>query len=57
MRLKIRGALSQLNQIPAKNPPMRPETRRMLNERFEPEVEALSRMLGRDLTHWLRVDE
>lgn len=57
MRIKMRAALSRLNQIPAKNPRMRPETRRMLNGRFEPEVRALSRMLGRDLSHWLQSDD
>ena len=56
-RIRIRHQLAQLTIVPDQNPPMRTETRQMLVERLTPEVEALSEMLGRDLTHWLRVDE
>lgn len=33
-------------------PPLRPETRAMLREAFAPEVEHLSALLDRDLSHW-----
>ena len=43
-----------LNQIPAKRPPIAPATRLSLQREFAPEVERLSVLLGRDLTHWSR---
>jgi len=56
-RLKIRNMIAQINTIPSDNPPMNPETRRLLAQKFAPEVERLSALLDRDLTHWLQVDE
>lgn len=43
-----------LNQSPAKRPPMAPALRLSLQREFAPEVERLSALLGRDLTHWSR---
>lgn len=37
----------------APKPSMDPDTRARLVERYEPEVEALSDFIGRDLSHWL----
>ena len=34
--------------------PMNPELKKQLHEEFAPEVEKLSELLGRDLTHWSR---
>lgn len=53
-RLKLRNAVRRLNTVPAKNPPMSPETRRILMRHFAPEVEKLSALLARDLTHWVK---
>ena len=36
---------------------MDPKTRRLLAQKFAPEVERLSSLLDRDLTHWSQVDE
>lgn len=36
----------------ARRPPLNPELRAKLKREFAPEVERLSRLLGRDLTHW-----
>ncbi|HUA64786.1 MAG TPA: sulfotransferase [Alphaproteobacteria bacterium] len=41
-----------LNQIAAKRPPMPPAIRKSLQREFALEVERLSALLGRDLTHW-----
>ena len=35
-------------------PPMKPETRRALIERFAPSNRTLSELSGFDLSHWLR---
>ncbi len=56
-RLKIRNTLSRINTIPSNNPAMDPKTRRLLAKKFAPEVERLSLLLDRDLTHWSQVDE
>ena len=34
--------------------PMKPELRKKLQAEFVPEVEQLSELLGRDLTHWYK---
>ncbi len=46
--------LLYLNSDYTPRPPMRPELRRELEAEFRPEVEQLSELLGRDLTHWCR---
>jgi hypothetical protein len=37
-----------------KRPPLAPEVRAQLQREFAPEIERLSELLGRDLTHWSR---
>ena len=44
--------LVRLNTEYKPRAPMDPQLRRRLQEEFLPEVEALSSLLGRDLTHW-----
>lgn len=53
-RLWIRKMIKCVNTRAVSNPPMKPETRRLLAERFAPEVERLSELLDRDLSHWLQ---
>lgn len=56
-RHAIRDKILSLNISLKKNPPMNTETRQRLVERFTPEVERLSALLNRDLTHWVRTDD
>ncbi len=51
---KIGTQIVSLNQTVAKRPPMAPALRLSLQQEFAPEVERLSALLGRDLTHWNR---
>jgi len=51
---QIMKGLYRINIKYASRPPMDPELRRQLQEQFKPEVERLSELLGRDLTHWCR---
>ena len=44
--------LNSKNLRPAKRTPFEPELRMSLQREFAPEVERLSELLGRDLTHW-----
>lgn len=44
--------LSKLNSRAQKYPPIAPELQGSLQREFAPEVERLSALLGRDLTHW-----
>jgi len=44
--------ISEMNKRPALRHPLDPDTRRTLQREFAPEVERLSTLLGRDLTHW-----
>jgi hypothetical protein len=37
-----------------KPPPMDPELRESLRQEFQPEIESLGRLLGRDLSDWTR---
>lgn len=48
------STLRRLNTRYVKRPPMKPETRRRLCREFAADVERLSQLLGRDLTHWTR---
>ena len=50
----VEARLRKLNCRPASRPAMAPELRRRLKSEFAPEVERLSQLLGRDLTHWSR---
>ena len=46
--------IDTLNQLPTQRPPMAAAIRLSLQREFAPEVERLSALLGRDLTHWSR---
>ena len=50
-QLLVRG-LRRLNSRREPRSPMEPELKRRLQAEFLPEVEQLSELLGRDLTHW-----
>jgi hypothetical protein len=50
--LPIYRALKVLNSKEAKPEPINPQTRLRLQQKFTPEIEQLSNLLGRDLTHW-----
>ena len=52
LRQTLVGSLRRLNKTNAPRPPMDTELRRRLQAEFAPEVERLSELLGRDLTHW-----
>lgn len=50
----VKQKLKRLNTKHVPRPPLDPELRRSLQKEFAPEVERLSNLLGRDLTHWSR---
>lgn len=52
----IRAALLMANSKPTKRAPMSPELRRQLTEECAPEVARLGELIGRDLSHWSRVE-
>ena len=49
---KLRGALIELNSKYERRPPLDPELKRELRERFRPELERLGALVGRDLSGW-----
>jgi len=49
---KIDAAVRKFNSRPAGRPVLEPELERELRAEFAPQVEELSALLGRDLTHW-----
>ncbi len=51
---KVNKSLVKWNETKAYRPPMDPQLRKRLLTEFVPEVERLSALLGRDLTHWSR---
>jgi hypothetical protein len=51
-RLLSRG-LARLNMAAAARPEMSEDVRRRLREQLAPDVERLSSLIGRDLTHWV----
>jgi hypothetical protein len=51
---RAEAQLSRFNTRLAKRPALSPALRARLQLEFAPEVERLSRLLGRDLTHWSR---
>jgi len=55
VRSGFKGWLRRLNTKYEARPPLDPVLKRRLQEEFLPEVEQLSALLGRDLTHWCRV--
>ena len=54
LRARIGQYLSNSNLVVRPRPPMDPELRRRLQEDFEPKVERLSKLLGRDLSGWCK---
>lgn len=55
--LSTRERLLEWNRTDAPQQPLAPELRRELHGKLRGEIERLSDLLGRDLTHWLRADE
>lgn len=51
---KVDARLRKMNSRDGERPPLSPELRERLNRHFAPEVEQLSTLLERDLTHWSR---
>jgi Sulfotransferase domain len=51
------GWLKNLNTKYGPRPRIRPELRKRLLAEFEPEVQQLSELLGRDLSHWCRKED
>jgi GT2 family glycosyltransferase len=51
---QIDAWLLQFNSCVEHRPPLDPDLRARLKREFAPEVERLSELLGRDLTHWSR---
>jgi len=49
--------LMRFNEKEVPRPPMDPDLRRRLQDEFRPDVERLSELLHRDLTHWCRHDD
>lgn len=52
-----RGLECSVNVTPYRRPPLPVELERRLRQEFAPEVERLSSLLGRDLSHWSRMPE
>ena len=52
LRLKLLGALIELNSKFGRRPPLDPALRRRLRQRFRPEVQRLGELVGRDLSAW-----
>ena len=51
---RIDERVRQFNASVQRRPPLAPDLRAQLKREFAPEVERLSELLGRDLTHWSR---
>ena len=51
---RLRGAAVRLNSSPAPRAPMDPALRRRLLNELAPEIDELGRLIGRDLSGWLR---
>ncbi len=54
LRRSLFAGLKRANMRVQPRPPLNPADRRRLQDEFAPEIEALSALLGRDLTHWSR---
>ena len=52
----LRRWIKRKNTVRARRPPLEPDMRAELKDHFAPEVERMKRLLGRDLSHWDRVD-
>ena len=54
LRRRVFRVLKQANTNETPRTELDPQLRRTLQAEFAPEVESLSKLLGRDLTHWLK---
>lgn len=50
---RIRKRLLEWNKVPAKREPLDPAVRQQIIDRLRDDVTLLSRVIGRDLSHWL----
>lgn len=53
--LALRKRVLKWNQIPAERQPLEPAARQMIADRYRHEIDILSRLIDRDLSHWLKV--
>ena len=53
LKLSVAGSLLRINRRPFEYPPMNPDTKKALRERFAPDVERLQTLIRRDLSAWL----
>ena len=56
LRKYMSGVLNHLNTVQEPRPPMNPQLRKRLVMEFEPEIQALSVLLERDLSAWCKDD-
>jgi len=56
LRLRLAMSLKHFNTNYGPRPPLTPELKKKLQAEFLPEVERLSELLDRDLTHWCQSD-
>lgn len=54
MRRRVRRQLNHMNQVDFQYPPMKPETKAMLREKYRPSIRQLETILQRDLSHWTK---
>jgi hypothetical protein len=53
-RYKIKESIREANIRPVTYPPMNPDTRRALQEKYAEEIKHLEALIGRDLSAWLK---
>lgn len=56
LRLRIQRSLLSSNFVARPRPPMDPRFRMRLQKKFEPQLQELSKLLGRDVTTWSQID-
>ena len=54
LRRVLWSSLNRANLEPFEYPPMNPETRAMLHEKYRPSIRRLESLIQRDLSHWLK---
>jgi hypothetical protein len=54
LRGNILRAISRINTYESPREPMKSETRTWLQKKFSPEINRLSALLGKDLSHWVK---
>lgn len=50
----IKKLYTKINFKPSENPPMNPETRKQLIDHYKEDIRDLEKIIGRDLSHWMR---